>query len=128
VPRVSIVFGLLLIALGLGGYFGTGTSSPTPFIPAGFGLVLLVLGALALKERLRKHAMHAAAGVGLLGAVGAVVRLLQPLYGDKGIEHPVAYGCTAAMAALCLAFVALCVNSFVQARRRRAAPESGPPA
>jgi hypothetical protein len=121
VARISIVFGLLLIALGVGGFFGTGSAHPTALIPAGFGAALAALGLLALKEARRKHAMHAAAVVGVIGAGGAAVRLLQPLFGDKGIEHPVAYGCTAAMAVLSLAFVALCVNSFVQARRRRAA-------
>jgi hypothetical protein len=121
VPRVAIVFGLLLIALGAGGYFGTGSSHPTALIPAGFGAVLALLGLLALKEARRKHAMHAAAAVGLIGAAGGAIRLLQPLFGDSGIEHPVAYGCTAAMTLLCLVFVGLCVNSFVQARRRRAA-------
>ncbi len=122
--RISIVFGLLLIGLGLGGYFGTGTPSLTPLIPAGFGAVLVLLGALALKESLRKHAMHLAAMVGLLGAAGGAFRLLQPVFTGTTITHYVAFGCTAAMTVLCVAFVALCVNSFVQARRRRAAGKS----
>ncbi len=117
---IAIVFGLLLIALGLGGYFGTGSAHPTALIPAGFGAVLFLLGLLALKEGLRKHAMHLAAVVGLVGAAGGAVRLVQPLVTGAEI-HGIAYGCTAAMTVLCLIFLALCVNSFVQARRRRAA-------
>lgn len=120
--RVSIVFGLLLIALGVGGFLGTGSEHPTALIPAGLGLLLALLGALALKEGLRKHAMHVAAVVGLVGAAGGAFMLLRPFLKGTGIERPVAYACTAAMSALCLAFVGLCVNSFVQARRRRAAP------
>jgi hypothetical protein len=119
--RLSILFGLLLIALGIGGYVGTGSEHPTALIPAGFGILLVLLGILALKESLRKHAMHFAAMVGLVGTIGGAIRLLQPVVSGQTIQHPVAYGCTAAMTVLCLAFVVLCVNSFVQARRRRAA-------
>jgi hypothetical protein len=122
VARIAMIFGLLLILLGLGGFFGTGSAHPTALIPAGLGLALLLLGALALKDNLRKHAMHAAALVGLIGAVGGGIRLLQPLISGTEISLPVAYICTAVMAVLCLTFVVLCVNSFVQARRRRATP------
>jgi hypothetical protein len=121
VARISIVFGLLLIALGVGGFVGTGSEHKTALIPAGLGAVLALLGVVALKESRRKHAMHFAAVVGLFGGAGGAYMLLKPFIGDKPIERPVAYGCTAAMTVLCLAFVALCVNSFVQARRRRTA-------
>ncbi len=120
-PHIAMVFGLLLALLGVGGFVGTGNEHPTALIPAGFGLLLILLGALARKESLRKHAMHLAAAVGLLGAIGAGIMLLMPLIEGTGIARPVAYACTAVMCALCLAFVGLCVNSFVQARRRRAA-------
>ncbi len=119
--RISIVFGLLLTALGVGAFVGTGSEHPTALIPAGFGLVLVLLGALALKDNLRKHAMHLAAVVGLIGAVGGAVMLLLPFIKGTGIQRPTAYACTAAMTVLCLGFVGLCVNSFVQARRRRMA-------
>jgi hypothetical protein len=120
VARISIVFGLLLIALGAGGYLGTGSEHPTALIPAGFGLALILLGVVALKDTLRKHAMHVAAMVGLIGAVGGGVMLVLPLFQETPIKA-VAYACKAAMFVLCLAFVGLCVNSFVQARRRRGA-------
>lgn len=114
---IAIVFGLALIALGLAGYFGTGQASVTALIPAGFGVVLLLLGVLALKDSLRKHAMHLAAMVGLLGIVGGLVRLVQ-----KGIDvsRPASL-CTLLMTLLCAGFVALCVRSFIMARRRRTA-------
>src|SRR5438128_2075722 len=77
--RYAIVFGILLIAVGLAGYFGTDTTSRTPLIPAGLGGLLVVLGLLALKDSLRKHAMHAAAMVGLIGFLGGAYRLVEPL-------------------------------------------------
>jgi hypothetical protein len=64
--------------------------------------------------------MHLAAMVGLLGAVGGVIALLLPVFKGQPSE-PIAAACKAALTVLCLVFVGLCVNSFVQARRRRAA-------
>jgi hypothetical protein len=121
VPHISVIFGLLLIALGVGGFVGTGSEHLTALIPAGFGLALALLGVVALKDSLRKHAMHLAAMVGLVGAVGGAVMVVLPLVKGTGIERPVAYSCQTALTVLCLVFVGLCVNSFVQARRRRAA-------
>jgi hypothetical protein len=121
VPHISVIFGLLLIALGVGGFVGTGSEHLTALIPAGFGLALALLGVVALKDSLRKHAMHLAAMVGLIGAVGGAVMVVLPLVTGTGIQRPVAYSCQAALTVLCLVFVGLCVNSFVQARRRRAA-------
>jgi len=119
-PFAAMLSGLLLIGLGAWGYFGAELEhrSGTAWIPAGFGLALLLLGALALKAHLRKHAMHAAAAVGLIGFVGAVVMVLRKFGKDGNLESR---GATAqlAMAVLCAVFVGLCVNSFIQARRRR---------
>jgi hypothetical protein len=113
---VTIGFGIALVVLGFAGYFGTGAAHPTALIPAAFGLALLFLGLLALKEAFRKHAMHLAAVVGLLGFVGGLVRLIQ-----KGVDLNPASVCTLIMTLLCAGFVGLCVRSFVVARRRRVA-------
>src|SRR5438034_230558 len=79
-----MVFGILLIVLGLGGFFGTGAEHGTALIPAYFGTALLILGLLALKDSLRKHAMHVAAMVGLLGVVGALFRRSRAAAGRAG--------------------------------------------
>jgi hypothetical protein len=47
--------------------------------------------------------------------------LLLPVIKGTEIARPIAYACQAALTVLCLIYVGLCVNSFVQARRRRAA-------
>ena len=119
--KTTIIFGVLLVFLGLGSYFGTGRTSLTALIPAGFGLILLILGLLARREALRPHAMHAAAALGLLGILGtasAIPKLLKLLAGTP-LERPQAAFVQALMAGLCAAFVALCVRSFIQARRAR---------
>ena len=112
----AIVFGLLLAILGVAGYV-ISPVSVTALIPAFFGIILLVLGFLARAEALRKHAMHAAAAVALIGFVGALFSLLRaPLETRSGLAN----FSQAAMALITAVFVILCVNSFRAARRARA--------
>ncbi len=120
---ITIGLGLVLIALGLGGYFGAGRASVTALIPAFFGLPLLILGLVALNERRRKTAMHIAAVLGLLGFVWTVRGLMKlPVLLTGGeLERPAAVGVQAAMAIVCVIFVLLCVGSLIKARRAGAA-------
>jgi len=120
VPVTTVIFGVLLIGLSLWGWSASTAEhpSPTTWIPAGFGVPLVVLGLLALKESLLKHAMHLAAALGLLGLLGAGGRLLATLVRTGRVEGHAGIS-VALMTLLCAVFVALCVNSFLAARRRR---------
>jgi hypothetical protein len=124
VARTTIAFGIVLIALGVAGYLGTGRVSVTALIPAAFGLVLGILGWLALNDRYRRHAMHAAAALGLIGLLGSLRGLpgLVALLTGAGVDRPAAVVAQSAMALLMAVFVALCVKSFVDARRARIGP------
>jgi hypothetical protein len=124
-PIVSTLFGALLIVLGLDGYLDLmglvrpeHTHSPTSLIPAYLGAVLVLCGLLALKPSLLKHAMHAAAAAGLVGLLAGAVRGL-PRASEFNSATGAAVREQILMAGICLVFVALCVFSFVQARRRR---------
>jgi hypothetical protein len=121
--NVTIGFGLALAALGLGGYFATGRASLTALIPLALGLLLLLCGVLARQEALRKHAMHAAALLGLLGFVGPMRVLPQilRLVGGEAIPHRAAVLDQLLMMVASGLFLALCIRSFVAARRARAA-------
>jgi hypothetical protein len=120
-PIVSIVFGAALIALGAWSYQATEGRSLTALIPAAVGAALVVLGLVAMVERFLKHAMHAAAMIGLLGCIAAAGRLVMSLVrGTADLSKPATIG-TGGMTLLCLVFVGLCINSFIQARRRRRA-------
>jgi hypothetical protein len=114
----AIVFGLALTLLGLWGYFLTGTSSATALIPALFGLLLIVLGFVARAEQARKHAMHGAAVVGLIGLITAIGSVVAT---PVSVRPALALYAQIVMAVLCALFLALCVNSFISARRTRAA-------
>jgi hypothetical protein len=123
---VTIGFGLALSALGVAGYAVSSGASLTALIPLAFGLLLIVCGALARREALRKHAMHAAAVLGLLGFLGPMRVLPQMvrLLGGEQVGHPVAVVAQLAMMVLCGVFLALCIRSFVAARRARAGAAS----
>lgn len=117
----ALAFGIALLLLGVIGYVATGADSPTALIPAAFGVLLALLGIWARNPAKRKTAMHLAAGVGLLGFLGAargLAGLLALLSGEE-VGRPAAVVSQSMMAGLCLIFVALCVRSFVTARRNR---------
>jgi hypothetical protein len=121
--QTAIWFGLALILLGVGSYTATGAESPTALIPAVFGILLSLLGFLARNPARRKLMMHIAAAVGVLGFFGSargLAGLLTIISGEE-VARPTAVFAQSAMALLCLAFIFLCVRSFVNARRSRLA-------
>ncbi len=119
--NVAVSFGVVLIVLGLAGYFGSGMVSLTALIPAAFGLVLLILGVIARDPGKRKHAMHFAAMIGVLGFLGSARGLgnLIPLLSGQEVARPGAVIAQSIMAILMLIFTWLCVRSFINARRNR---------
>ncbi len=127
-PLVSIIFGLILVALGLEGYTNTlnlfqvkELHAGTSLIPAGFGAVLVLCGLIAMNPGLRKHAMHVAAMVALIGfGAGAVMgfpNLASALRNEA--LRPAAVKMQSLMGAVCGIFLALCIKSFIDARKRR---------
>jgi hypothetical protein len=119
-PSVSIAFGVILILIGVLGYvygMAEGHASITALIPSAFGAVLLVIGFIARSnEGLRKHLMHAAVIVALLGFLIPGWRLLSKL---SELTLSAAVLSQLAMAIACLIFVILAVRSFIEARRNR---------
>jgi hypothetical protein len=116
-PGTTRIFGLLLIALGVAGYLGTGRTSMTALIPAFFGATFVLCALVAGKESLKKHAMHAAVAIGLIGAIAALARAV-PAALDGGAGRPAVLA-QLAMGALLVVYVALGVQSFIAARRAR---------
>ena len=119
--RITLIYSLLMMALGVGTYLAADTTSKTPLIPAAFGVAFLLLGLLAFHDKLRKHAMHAASALALVAFLAAVVVLIV----RGGSASPTALGEQGVMALLSAGFVALCVRSFIEARKARARREAG---
>ena len=118
-PSTSIACGTLLVLIGILGYVNgvmTNHASITALIPAFFGIVLVLLGVFARKsEGLRKHLMHAAVLVALLGFLATAGRLISKL---SELTYSAAVVSQVSMALVCLLFVILAVKSFADARRR----------
>jgi len=124
VARVTIIFAVLLIALGLVGFFSTGSIHYTALIPTWFGIALGVFGILAISpsETRRRLFMHINVTIGLLGLIGAAVEAGRGYAGAiaKGLApDSIALAAKLVMVALLLIYVILCVRSFIQVRRSR---------
>ncbi len=120
--RTAILFGLLLIGVTLASIgYNQGFKSGTVFVPAAIGALITVLGMVSLKDSLRKHAMHLASAVGLLGGVMCLVMGIRQLtrLGSENAPNISQIGSVWATAVLCLAFVYFCVLSFIRAKRER---------
>ncbi len=124
--KVTLVFAVLLAALGLGSYFYTGNQHPTALIPLWWGLALGLFGFLAVSPNERRRAifMHIAVTIGALGFIGAVVEAIRGVGAARsaGLEpDPIALTAKLIMAGLLLIYVLLCVKSFMDVRRSRQA-------
>lgn len=122
--KVTIVFGVLLIVLGLVGFYGTGGVHLTALIPTWFGLALVVGGFLSISssETRRKIFAHVNVTVGLFGLLGAAGSALHNYGHARSLGIDPDYKAIAAqlvMAGLLLIYVNLCIRSFIQARRLR---------
>ena len=121
--KITVLFGVLLILLGVASYLLTGHKFPTSLIPVAFGILLVTFGGLAETPETRRRMlfMHIAVTVGLLGflfTAPAIVSAMQ-LFKGKLFPYPVAIEEKAAMSLLLLIYVVLCVRSFIAARRSR---------
>jgi hypothetical protein len=125
-PGTAILCGILLILIGVVGAFASSTGgsfSKTALIPAGFGVVLAILGALAKSmEGMRKHLMHVALLVALIGLIGVFFSpAFRGIIITGGIANWPSFLAQAGMAAVCLIFIVLGIKSFADARRAREA-------
>lgn len=119
--KTTVGIGALLILLGAISYVGTGSQHPTAAIPIWFGITLCLCGVLAHTENPKRRMlwMHIAVTIGLLGFLGAAGRLISALISHGAAVDRIAAASQGAMALLCAIFVALCVRSFIAARRER---------
>ena len=119
-PSITLLFAIFYLALGLGGFYFTGSIHKTALIPCIFGALFAILGSLAFLEKAKKHAMHVAVLVALVAFLGTArsLRFLPDLLQGTA-EKPAAVITQSLNAFLSLTFIALAVRSFIQARRAR---------
>lgn len=113
--------GSLLIGVGVVAYITSGAASITALIPAFVGLLLLIAGLVARSNpSSRRHALHAAMAVALLGVLGSLMNVFQLGSLIAGTaERPGAILTSTIMFVLLLAYLIVGIRSFVQARADR---------
>jgi len=120
--KITLVFAILLILLGVVSFVGTGGIYHTALIPAWIGIALGIGGTLAISpsEKRRKLFMHINVTIGLVGLLGGAIEA------SRGYLHAIhagyqpdliALSAKLTLAALMLVYVLLCVRSFIAARR-----------
>jgi hypothetical protein len=116
--KVTWVFAVLLVALGLAGFFGTGSVHYTALIPAWIGLALGACAILAMSPDVnrRKLFMHINATIGLVAFLGTAAEIVRNMVFSNPLDT------TAAIAKLALLwllffYLVFCVVSFATARR-----------
>ena len=128
----TLICGALLVLIGIVGYGASDVQPPprTALIPAAFGAALLLCGSLAFNPKFRKHAMHVAAMIGLIGAIGGFMPLIRQMTKPGADFDPTKKSAIAGelMILVCVVFVGMCVNSFIQARKARDAAALNQPA
>jgi hypothetical protein len=115
--KVTLVFAVLLVLLGLIGFFGTGSAHFTALIPTWIGLALGICGKLAMSptESRRKLFMHISVTIGLVGFLGAVAEIIRSFASSKPADVT-ALEAKTVLAWLLFIYIALCVRSFTLAR------------
>jgi hypothetical protein len=123
--KLTVGFGILLIALGIFSYVATGSEHPTALIPVGIGVLFALFGVMANTEDSKRRMlwMHISVTVALLvflGMIPAMVDVFRLAHGAY-FPYPAAVESKAALGLFSLIYVLFCVRSFINARRNRIA-------
>lgn len=127
--KLTLFFGLALVVLGVVFFVSTGSAHPTALIPVWFGIALAICGLLAKTENPSRRMlwMHIAVTIGLIGFLFPLGRAMMTVSGSHSTGIALSTVAITAvheelwMGGICLLFVALCIRSFINARRSRTA-------
>ena len=123
--KLTIVFGILLILLGVVGFVSTGSAHPTSLIPSIIGLFFVLFGVMANTEDSKKRMlwMHISVTVALLVFLGMIPAMVDVFRLAHGVSfpYPAAVESKSALGLFSLIYVLFCVRSFINARRSRLA-------
>lgn len=121
--RITILFGAVLVLLGVGAYAYALTgeqASMTALIPAFFGVPIVAMALAAARWPTRRalfmHIIVVVALLGLAGSARGLASLPALVTRPDEVARPAAVLVQSIMAVLCLAYVIVAVRSFIVAR------------
>lgn len=122
--RLTFAVGGLLVATGIIAYLASESNSMTALIPSALGVLLLIAAAVSRAPKARRHAIHAALAVAVLGVAGTAMNVMKlgELFAGTA-ERPNAVIASTITFGVLLVFLIVGVASFVRARRFRATPD-----
>lgn len=126
---LTFAVGGILTATGVVAYFASDASSMTALIPSALGVLILIAAVVSRAPKARRHAIHAALAIALLGIAGTamnVMKIGELLAGTA--ERPNAVIASTVTFVVLLVFLAVGIASFVRARRYRAQQPTNAPA
>lgn len=118
-PKLTFIVGAILVVVGGGGYVFSLTNNTdhwTALIPAIIGVLLLISGAIALKNLMA--GIHIALLIALVGALGMFMPLMNlgELFAGEA-ERPAAIISALISLIVLVVYIILGVRSFLAARR-----------
>lgn len=116
VVMLALLFGLLLVLLGVGAYVGSEMESYTALIPSALGVLLVLCGLWGMKQA---AGAYVALLLGVLGAGAALSRLV-PEINAGNFQFDVKYGAQATMALLSGVFVIAGVVALLKGPKKKA--------
>lgn len=116
VGMLAMLFGLLLVLLGVGAYLGSDMESYTALIPSVLGVLLVLCGLWGMKQA---AGAYIALLLGLLGTAAAASRLV-PAINAGEFQFDIKYGAQATMALLSGVFVIAGFIAFLKGPKKKA--------
>ena len=121
--KTSFIYSVIFILIGVVAWAVTGMEQATAMIPAYFGIIVFILTLIAqYKENLKRHMMHAAMALvllGLLGSIGGLFRLIGFVFTGAELARPAAVYAQAAFALASIGYLYTGIRSFIEARKNR---------
>jgi len=118
--KLTVAIGALVVLISVGFWLELGRETAA-LHPAGIGVLLVVCGALAMTENVKRRMlwMHIAVTLGLISLLTTGVRAgIAVVKGTTGV-NPGGFEERVVIALVSLAYVVLCVRSFIAARKAR---------
>ena len=116
---LGIVLGLVLVLLGVGAYVLSDFASITALIPAIFGVLIVILGAVGFRQadrqRLAAYGIGLLAVLGVLGSTRGIPAILALLTGNP-VESTIAAVSQGAMIVICLVLLAAVIQFIRETR------------